>query len=99
MSMAVLIAVVGGLGLMGTMSMNVLERTREVGVMRSIGAKNRDIFMIVVIEGMFIGAISWILGALLSIPISQLMDIGVGLAFVRLPLQFTFSSAGLDGGS
>ncbi|HET9909539.1 MAG TPA: ABC transporter permease, partial [Anaerolineales bacterium] len=40
--MASLIAIVGGLGLMGTMSINVLERTREIGVMRAIGASNRD---------------------------------------------------------
>lgn len=95
MSMAILIAIVGGLGLMGAMSINVLERTREIGVMRSIGAKNRAIFLIVIVEGMFIGTISWILGALLAIPISYLMDIGVGIAFVRLPLQFSFSGSGL----
>ena len=39
--MGTLIAAVGALGLMGTMSTNVLERTREIGVMRAIGASDR----------------------------------------------------------
>lgn len=57
--MASLIAIVGGLGLMGTMSINVLERTREIGIMRAIGASNTDIQGIVIIEGLIIGLISW----------------------------------------
>jgi putative ABC transport system permease protein len=93
--MAVLIAVVGGLGLMGTMSMNVLERTREIGVMRSIGAESRSIFQLVVVEGMMIGLISWGLGALLSIPITNLLDAVVGVALLNVPLKLVFSQEGL----
>ena len=52
MIMAVLLAVVGAIGLTGTMSLNVLERTREIGVMRAIGASDGSVFQIVVIEGL-----------------------------------------------
>ena len=52
------------------MSMNVLERTRKIGVMRSIGAVNLAILPIVSDEGMLVGLISWGLGGLLSLPIT-----------------------------
>ncbi|MCB8987117.1 MAG: ABC transporter permease [Ardenticatenaceae bacterium] len=94
-AMAMLIAVVGGLGLMGTMSMNVLERTREIGVMRSLGAVDLDIFQLVVVEGLLIGLISWALGALLSVPIAQALDRLVGVAMLNVPLRFFFSAQGL----
>lgn len=94
MVMAVLIAVVGALGLTGTMSMNVLERTREIGVMRAIGARDMTIQMIVIVEGMFIGIISWIFGALVSLPISLLLDNVAGVAFVTTPLPFILSADG-----
>jgi len=93
--MAVLIAVVGGLGLMGTMSMNVLERTREIGVMRSIGAVNGSIFRLVITEGMIIGLISWLLGILLSFPMTNLLNVLVGVSILTVPLDFVFTVKGL----
>lgn len=93
--MAVLIAIVGGLGLMGTMSMNVLERTREIGVMRSIGAENPAIMQLVVVEGMVIGVISWGMGLLLSIPISQALNNLVGVTLLNVPMVYRFSMGGV----
>ena len=49
--MALLTATVGSMGLTGTMSMNVLERTREIGIMRAIGATDLEIVRMVIIEG------------------------------------------------
>jgi len=89
--MAVLIAAVGALGLAGTMSINVLERTREIGVMRAIGASNRAVRNIVLVEGILIGLLSWIVGALLAIPLARLMSDGVGQAFFQTPLSHVFS--------
>jgi predicted lysophospholipase L1 biosynthesis ABC-type transport system permease subunit len=51
--MAVLTAVVGSIGLTGTMSINVLERTREIGVMRTIGAVDTFIMQSVIIEASY----------------------------------------------
>ncbi|OGO38186.1 MAG: hypothetical protein A2W35_08700 [Chloroflexi bacterium RBG_16_57_11] len=73
LTMALLTAFVGSIGLTGTMGMNVLERTREIGVMRAIGATDLTIIKSVVIEGVFIGMISWGLAWALSYPISFLM--------------------------
>lgn len=94
MVMAVLLAVVGGLGLMGTMSLNVLERTREIGVMRAVGASDGAVRQIFIVEGILIGLISWAVGALVALPLSRLLSDQVGLAFLQAPLSFTFSLIG-----
>lgn len=65
---AAMVAVVGGLGLAGTMSLSVLERTREVGVMRSVGASNNIIRLIFITEGIIIGLLSFLVSMMLSVP-------------------------------
>jgi len=91
--MALLTALVGSIGLTGTMGMNVLERTREIGVMRSIGAVDREIMRTVIVEGMVIGGISWLLGALLSFPITYLLSsiISSAIFHSQISVHFTFS--------
>jgi putative ABC transport system permease protein len=92
--MAVLLAVVGGIGLMGTMSLNVLERTREIGVMRAVGATGAAISGIVIVEGVLIGLISWALGVLLAYPLSMGLCNMVGNSILRAPLSYVFSIRG-----
>jgi putative ABC transport system permease protein len=93
--MAVLLATVGSIGLMGTMSLNVLERTREIGVMRAIGAADETVMQIVLGEGIFIGALSWLLGAILALPMGKFLSDAVGAQFLQLPLNYTFSTRGM----
>ena len=91
MLMALLTAVVGSIGLTGTMGMNVLERTREIGVMRAIGAVDSEIIKSVVVEGLMIGLISWMVAVVLSFPISfaLLRIISKAMIDTVMPLQIT----------
>jgi putative ABC transport system permease protein len=93
--MAGLLALVGGLGLMGTMSINVIERTREIGVMRAVGASNGAIQRIVIVEGLLIGWISAGVGSLIAVPISQFLSKMVGEQLFQISLSFRFSTEGL----
>jgi putative ABC transport system permease protein len=88
---ATLLAIVGALSLMGTMSMNVHERAREIGVMRAIGASDGGVLQIFVVEGICIGVLSAPLGAALAFPISRALSAVVGEEFTHAPLSYTFS--------
>jgi putative ABC transport system permease protein len=94
LTMALLTAVVGSIGLTGTMGMNVLERTREIGVMRAIGAVDFAIMKSVVFEGAFIGLISWSAAVLVSFPISFLLLKIISEAMINAPIPLAFT---LDG--
>ncbi|MEZ4864010.1 MAG: FtsX-like permease family protein [Caldilineaceae bacterium] len=94
MIMAFLLATVGSLGLMGTMSINVLERKREIGVMRAIGASNHAILQIFIVEGVIIGLISWVIGLLFSPLISYLMSRRIGMVFTKQPLTYIYDPRG-----
>ena len=88
--MAMLISVVGLLGLTGTISLNVIERTREIGIMRAIGASNRAVLQIVMSEGIFIALLSWAAGTLLAQPLSKYLSDSIGIAMTQTPLSHVF---------
>lgn len=92
--LAILTALVGSIGLSGTMSMNIMDRTREIGVMRSIGASDSILMKMVMIEGLGIGWISWLIGAILSFPIGKLMSDLVTRALFGISSQYSFTVTG-----
>lgn len=65
--MTFLIALVGSIGLSGTLSINVLERRREIGVMRAVGASSPDVALVFMGEGLLLGLISWLQAVPLSV--------------------------------
>jgi putative ABC transport system permease protein len=71
--MAVVIAAVGGVGLSGVLSLSVLERRREIGVMRAIGASSGRVAGLFIGEGLILGLLSWLLAIPLSIPAAYYM--------------------------
>ena len=85
--MAKLIIIVGGLGLASTMSLGVLERTREIGVMRAIGAKHSSILGMIQIEGLVIALMSWIAAIPLSIPMSVVLARAFGRIMIKVPVH------------
>jgi putative ABC transport system permease protein len=62
---------VGGIGIANTMYTSVLERTKEIGTMKAVGAKNKEILWIFIIESGMLGLIGGVIGA----------SVGLGLAF------------------
>ncbi|HKY42830.1 MAG TPA: FtsX-like permease family protein [Pyrinomonadaceae bacterium] len=93
--MSVIIGGVGGLGLMTTMSLNVLERRREMGVMRALGATPRIVWLMIVAEGIVIGLLSWTIAALLAWPVSKVAGNFIVKVMFRSGLDFTFEPLGL----
>ena len=76
------------------MSMNVLERTREIGILRSIGASDSSLMQIVLSEGLTIGLISYGIGALLSIPITRLLGDSVIMAIFGNSAHLVYTPTG-----
>lgn len=89
--MAALVAAVGGLALASTMGINVMERAREFGIMRAIGACSDDVLQIVVVEGIVIGVLSWLAAIVISRPLSVIIGNFAGHIFIRTDLEHVFS--------
>ncbi len=92
--MAVMIAVVGAIALSGTLSINVLERTREIGVMRAIGASHFVIAGQFVGEGLILGWLSWLLAIPFSIPVAQIV-VSLLSVLLNVDLVYQFSMTGV----
>ncbi|MFN8573257.1 MAG: FtsX-like permease family protein [Gemmatimonadaceae bacterium] len=94
-AMAWLMIVVGGLGLASAMGMAVLERTREIGVLKAIGAKHRSIFELIQVEGLVIAVLSWAVALPLSIPMSVILAKAFGRIMIPVPVTYLPEGTGV----
>ena len=82
-SIAAVALIVGGVGLMNTMYTSVLERTREIGILKSIGARDGQVMMLFLYDsglmGLIGGILGLILGSTLSLLGSKLLGSGLGV--------------------
>lgn len=92
--MAILTAIVGAMGLTGTMGMNVLERTREIGITRAIGADDRAVMRTVIAEGFVIGLISFVFAVIFSIPITYGLSYILSVTVFEAPINVAFTPTG-----
>ena len=83
--------VVGGIGIMNTMYTSVLERTREIGIMKAIGARNSHIALLFLIESGLLGLVGGIIGIGLGIGIGKAVEILALRALGTEILQVYFS--------
>jgi putative ABC transport system permease protein len=93
LGLAGLMSLVGVLGLTAAMSMGVLERTRELGVMQAVGAAPAQVLRVILAEGVFVGAFSGLLAVASAVPLSALVGTVVGGLSFRAPLSLVMSPA------
>ena len=95
LALASVMAAVGGLGLASTLSISVLERTRELAVMKTLGATRSRLMRMVLLEAQVIALLSVVAAFVLALPLTWMLDVIVGgLGFVA-PLPFSVSPLAL----
>lgn len=92
---AILMATVGFLGLVSTMTMNIVERTREIGILRAVGGQSSTIRQLLLFEGAWTVAGSFPLALALSLLLSHAIGSLVGNMAFRTPLSLTADPAGI----
>ncbi|MCX8128856.1 MAG: FtsX-like permease family protein [Clostridia bacterium] len=93
LAISIMVVVVAGFGLSSTMNVQVTERTREIGIMKAMGASRRQIKRIVTAESVFISIVSWLVSIILGIPLGALVAFVVGNIMVSTSLDVNYAQS------
>jgi putative ABC transport system permease protein len=93
LALAIIVAIVGGIGLMGALSISVIERTKEIGVLRAVGARSGTIMGMFVMEGILQGVFSWIISVPISFVLGQYVARTMGQAMFNASLDYAYNTA------
>jgi putative ABC transport system permease protein len=97
LALATILGVVGLLGLSSAMGVSVLERTRELGVMKAVGASGRRIARQLNQEALLTAVMSWFAAVLLSLPLTATVERFIGQLGFLAPLPFVLAPWGIAG--
>jgi putative ABC transport system permease protein len=92
-ALSVIIAIVGAIALMGALSIGVIERTKEIGVLRAVGARSHTILGIFVMEGILQGLLSWLVAIPISFIASPAVASSLGIAMFGATLDYQYNWA------
>lgn len=95
-SAAIAVLLVGALGMGTSLSLNIIERWREIGVIRAMGGVNASVFRLLLTEGFIMTGLSVVLAVFLSLPLTALASKVVGAHGLYVTLPFVFRFDALD---
>ena len=97
-SIAAISLLVGGIGVMNIMLVNVSERTREIGIRMATGARTRNILQQFIVEAMVVSAIGGVIGVVFGLGFASMLQyVGTPIQFTLGPVLLAFGCAFLTG--
>src|SRR5262249_36117942 len=87
-SVVAIIALVGGIGLFNALAMGVLERRREIGILRSMGATGARVAQVFWTEGVGLGLVAWAIAVVIGIPAAYGFVRLLGALLLESPFTF-----------
>lgn len=93
--MAGMVASVGGMALASVISINVMERKREIGILRAVGASTWSVLRVFLGEALLVGLISWFVAITITGPLGKAVGDFAGWIFIRSPLESVFPTGAM----